>query len=223
MTPSAALAPVPTEPISPELVLVDPELRLAVLPTLPPPASIQPRAVLTLAPTPPPAEVPHRRRVSPLLVAAVGGVAVAVVVAVNRLSLPAAPPHHIQAVAQRPARSATAPKPPSKLAPKRIRPAAAPIAGGGYASERIHFRVAANGAAITDLTLRVPCLGTVVIGRLPLGPRAAFSAHRVVQKGAASSRMSVSGLFLSPTTYRVLVRERGACASGTQSMVARLS
>ena len=103
---------------------------------------------------------------------------------------------------------------------------AAPAPGSGYViGPRSGFRVGPQGRAIGSLTLPVPCLWGVPLGRVVIADDMTFSFRRSVRSsGGPVVRVWFAGHFASPSTALGTVTVRGAgCTRRRIPFVARLS
>ena len=237
---AAPRAPICPEPVSPELVLVHPDLRaeaLAALPErpwesfLPPRVEQAPAVPAPLAPRleeqprvapaqppyahdPPTGRVPGRARSVWLLVA---GAVIGLVVATS-VPRPAGPTlEPARTVSPTPARSATTR---SARLPSET-PQTLAIPGGGYIFGRSgHFSVSGNGTAITGFTATVRCAGSFAIPTLRLRGRR-FGWEGSLRPGL---RVVLSGRFETRNVARGLLQARSrTCASGRVPFYALLS
>jgi hypothetical protein len=232
---AAPRAPIRPEPLSPELVLVHPDLRAEALAALPDrpwesflPARVEqaPAVPTPLGPErdeqlrvasaqppyphhPPSARAPGRARsVWLVVVGAVLGLVVATV-----LPRPAGPTlEPARTVSPAPARSA----PPRTETSRHFA-----IPGGGYVFGRSgHFSVSHAGTAITGFTATVRCAGSFAIPTLRLRGRR-FGWDGTLRPGL---RVVLSGRFESRNLARGLLQARSrTCASGRVPFYALLS
>lgn len=103
---------------------------------------------------------------------------------------------------------------------------ATPLPGSGYViGPRSGFRIGPQGRAIGSLTLPVPCLWGVPLGRVVIADDRTFSFQGLVRgAGGQVVRVWFAGRFSSSSTARGTVTVRGAgCTRRRIPFVARLS
>jgi len=237
------------EPISPELVLVSPQLRLKALAALPErpwesflppaPAAPPPSAAAAVAapiaeppsptgptPTPPsPSRDRHLGRgISLVALGLLAGLMVAEFA--PRAAGPALETGAETAATVRLRPPAPAPKPTHPARPTQIRHAAwsRPVAGGGYVfANGGRFRVARNLRSIDDFRARVACGRTIRVPSVRLRSRR-FSYRGRLRVGGRPLRITLLGRFVDRATAHIAVHTRSSgCDSGPLKLVARLS
>jgi hypothetical protein len=233
------------DPLSPELVLVSPELRLRALATLPdrpwelfapprpapsPPAPA-PETLAQAAVTPVVAPVEmhspvrsrSRRPVMLLLACLIIGFVAGLLV-----KRPAQPTF-IESAAGPAATSAprtTATTAVSPTAPTPTLAHSAAVAGGGYVFGREgRFQIGASLRTVRLFHARVRCARSVSVKAIPLTRGGRFAYHaRVRGRGGAKIRLDVVGRFVRPARASGFVRARaGTCDSGKVRFLAKLS
>jgi hypothetical protein len=217
--------------LSPELVLVSPELRVTALAALPerpwevflppppPPETLvvpKPRPVVVEAPILPPvaAQAPKSNRARYVALLAAGLMAGFVAAQLAQLSGGNSAP--VSTVAQPPAPAPTIPPVPSS--------ASIPVARGGYVFGRSgRFLVAGDLSRVRSFQAQVRCAGRISIPAIRLRQsRFGYSDRVRVRRQAV--QVKVVGHFLDRDTARGYVRASSRrCDSGKVPFVARLS
>jgi hypothetical protein len=238
--------------LSPELVLVSPELRASALAALPerpwevfapapqsaPPLKPAPpppaAAPLTLVHPPVPRERPvagRRWLVAVALIGLFAGLAAGLL-----LKRPARPSFVVTRAESSPtthtaSTATTQPKPKKQRHAKRAAPrhATVPtfaIAGGGYVfGRRGHFRVSANRRFVREFDAGLRCARSIVVARIPLRRDRLFSYHADLHdRRGVPVRLDLAGRFRARSLATGIVHASSRrCDSGDVRFVARLS